>query len=159
MVDILLIILAFIALTIGIIGCIVPAIPGPPISFIGILIMQATDKVDFDNSLLWTLFAVTLFITIIDYVLPSWIVKKTNGSRYAKIGALLGLVVGVFVFPPLGIIFGSLVGAFIGELIHSNNVSQASKSGIAAFVGFIFGTVLKLAVSIYMLWIAIAQLL
>lgn len=157
-VDILLISVGTIFLLTGIIGCVVPILPGPPISFAGLLLMHISDRIDFPHSLLWILFAVTVIVTIIDYIVPAWIVKKTKGSRYAKNGALIGSILGVFVFPPWGIIFGALAGAFIGELIYTNNITQASKSGIAAFGGFMLGTALKLSASIYMMWVAARQL-
>ena len=157
MIDIVLIILGAILVIVGIIGCIVPVIPGPSISFAALLILQATDLVSIEHSLMWSLFAATVVITIIDYIFPIWFVKKAGGSKRALSGSLIGLVIGMFVFPPLGIILGPFVGAFVGELLTTNNTSKALKGGLASFIGFIFGTLSKFILSGYIAWLFVTQ--
>jgi hypothetical protein len=158
MIDILLITLGALLLLVGLLGCILPVIPGPPLSFLALLILEATDLVDFDNQLLWTLFLITAVVTVIDYFFPVWFVKKAGGSKKAVIGATLGLVIGLFVFPPIGIILGPFVGAFVGELLNSDNTTTALKGALAAFVGFLFGTLLKIILSGYITWLFVMKI-
>jgi hypothetical protein len=91
-----------------------------------------------------------------DYFLPSLLTKHFGGSRSATIGSFLGLLVGIFFFPPFGLILGSFLGAFIGELINNNaNGLKAFNVALGAFVAFIVGTGAKLVVSSMMLFYAI----
>ena len=84
----LLIILGIIFLIGGLVGCIVPVIPGPPLSFLALMLLEWTDLVDIDNQLLWILFAVTVIVTVLDYFLPIWFVKKSGASK-RQLGVLL----------------------------------------------------------------------
>ena len=86
-------------------------------------------------------------VTVLDYVFPVWATKKFGGSKRGVWGATIGLVVGIFFFPPIGIIVGPFVGAFIGEYTSPENKSNALKSAIGSFIGFLLGTGLKFAVS------------
>ncbi len=153
MIDLLLITLGALLLLLGLLGCILPVIPGPPISFLALLVLELTGLVDFDNQFLWTLFLIMAIVTVIDYVFPIWFVRKAGGSRKALVGSVIGLVIGLFAFPPLGIIIGPFVGAFVGELMQTNDTTKALKGGLAAFMGFVFGTLLKLIFSGYAIWL------
>lgn len=86
-------------------------------------------------------------VIVFDYYLPIWVVKRTGGSKRAIWGATIGLLVGIFVLPPIGVILGPLLGAFIGELTNSSDTKKAIKGGLAAFGGLMLGTLLKLIVS------------
>ena len=119
MVNIIIITLAIFLGIIGIIGCVLPVIPGPPISWAGMLILyfwgSGTDSSGNPMSLrfllIWLL--ITIFVTVIDYLVPSYLTKKSGGSTYASRGALAGLLIGLIFFGPLGIILGPMLGAFI----------------------------------------------
>lgn len=150
--DVLLIILAGILLIVGLVGCIIPIIPGPPISFIGLIVLNTTDKVNFANNFIILMLVLAVGVTILDYVIPIWGTKKFGGTRAGVIGSTIGLILGVFLFPPLGIIIGPFVGAVVGELIVQDDFSKALKSGIGSFVGFLLSTGLKLVVSSVMMY-------
>lgn len=158
MIDILLIILGIIFLIGGLVGCIVPVIPGPPLSFLALMLLEWTDLVDIDNQLLWILFAVTVIVTVLDYFLPIWFVKKSGASKRATWGATIGLIVGLIFFPPIGIIIGPLVGAYIGEITVSSDAKKAVKGSLATFGGFVFGTLLKFMISGYIIWVFVREL-
>ena len=157
---VVLIVFAILFAIAGIIGSIVPGIPGPPLSWIGMLLVYFADKVGdrpdpmtVSTLLIWL--AVTVIVTILDYVIPINTTKLTGGHKAASTGAVIGLVVGMLV-PPVGIILGSLLGAFLGELMVSNKgVWQAFKAGAGAFLGFLMGTGLKLVVSGIMAWLIV----
>jgi uncharacterized protein len=101
--------------------------------------------VDFDL-LLWLAIAATA-ATALDYILPIWATKKFGGSKRGVWGATIGLIVGIFFFPPLGIIIGPFAGAYIGEITETKNNGKAIKSALGSFAGFLLGTGLKFVVS------------
>ena len=145
--DIILIIIGAICLIVGIAGSILPVLPGPPLSYIGILLLHFTERVQFTTPQL-IIWAILVILTIVaDYFLPILGVKTWNGTKWGNIGCIVGIVVGVFIIPPWGIILGPFVGAVLGELLFAKKeMSEALKAGLGAFIGFILGTVFKLAV-------------
>ena len=150
--EIILIILGGILILVGIVGCFVPVVPGPPLSWIGILFLYLTDNTSITSSfLLWWL-AVAIAVTALDYLIPVWGTKKFGGTKMGVRGSFVGLIVGLF-FPPMGIIVGPFLGALIAELIHDvHDTSKALKSAFGSFMGFVLGTGLKLGVSLTLTW-------
>lgn len=141
--DIFLLVLAFLCLLIGIIGCIVPGLPGTPIAYAGLWIAQATDRVDFSWQMLLVWGIVTIIISVLDYVVPAWGTKHYGGSKWGVWGSTIGVFVGLF-FGAIGVIIGPLVGAILGELIAGKQLQEAIKAGWGSFIGILFGTILKL---------------
>jgi hypothetical protein len=148
--DILLAIPGGIIMIIGILGCLLPVLPGPPLSYIGLLILHFTRFADFSPTFFITWACVVIIVTVLDYVVPIWGTKKFGGSKSGMWGAALGLVVGIFFLPPLGIIAGPFAGAFIGEALTGKNSSEAFRAGLGSFLGFLTGVAIKLAASITM---------
>ena len=133
----------------GIAGSIVPGIPGPPLSWIGLLLVYfsgqngVADPMTVRFLMIWL--GVTVIVTVFDYFVPAWFTKVTGGHKAASVGAMIGLFVGMFA--PVGIIVCSLIGAFLGEfLIEKNGVWDSFKASLGAFLGFICGTGAKLIV-------------
>jgi uncharacterized protein YqgC (DUF456 family) len=154
--GIVLIILAFVLLIIGIIGAVVPMLPGPPLSFIGLLLVQWSGYGGFTSDFLWVWAGITVIITVMDYILPSLLARKFGGSRSAAIGSFIGLIIGLFFFPPWGMIAGTFLGALVGELIHNReNMEQAFKSALGALFAFVVGTGAKLIAGSIMLFYAV----
>ena len=145
--DVFLTILGLVCIVVGLIGCIIPAIPGPPLSLLGLLLIHWTSYVQYSNTLLLVLTIVAVVVTILDFILPVWITKFAGGSKYATWGATLGLVGGIFFLPPIGIILGPFIGAFVGEIMLNKDSDKALMSALGAFFGFLLGTGLKLIVS------------
>lgn len=141
--DIFLLVLAFLCLLIGIIGCIVPGLPGTPIAYAGLWIAQATDRVDFSWQMLLVWGIVTIVISVLDYVVPAWGTKHYGGSKWGVWGSTIGVFVGLF-FGAIGVIVGPLVGAILGELVAGKQLQEAIKAGWGSFIGILFGTILKL---------------
>ncbi|MCL2069790.1 MAG: DUF456 domain-containing protein [Treponema sp.] len=157
--EILFVILAFVLLLVGMLGAFIPGLPGPPLSYMGLLLLQLSGFGTFSKTFLWIWLGVTVALTLMDYLLPSLLTKKFGGSRAASIGAFLGVLAGIFIFPPWGIIFGSFVGALAGELIHnSSDGTKALKVAFGAFLSFIVGTGAKLIASSMMLFYAVRAL-
>ena len=156
--DTVLLIFGILLGIIGIVGSIVPGIPGPPQSFIGVLLMYFRKGLDSGGepmgvTLLLVLLAVTIAVTVLDYVVPAWFTKITGGTKYASRGATIGLIAGL-IFPlPIGMIAASLLGAFVGELFFADKDATSSiKSALGAFLGFLAGTGAKLISSAVMLY-------
>lgn len=149
----LFIILAVVCALIGIIGSIVPGLPGPPISWAGLLLLHMSDKIDYTPRFLVIFAAVAVIITILDYIVPIWGTKQFGGTKAGAKGSTWGLVVSVFVLPFLGITIGPMgivsilagpfVGAYIGEKLQGDP-DHALRSAIGSFVGFLAGTLMKL---------------
>ncbi|MBK6346332.1 MAG: DUF456 domain-containing protein [Bacteroidales bacterium] len=134
----------------GIAGCILPFIPGPPLSYSALLVLLIVDEQTFTSRFLIVWLLVTTVVTILDYYVPVWGTKKFGGSRKGVWGATIGLVAGIFFFPPFGMIAGPFLGAFLGELIEGKDTQAALRSGFGSFIGFVAGTVMKLTVSVIM---------
>ena len=144
--DIFLLIIGFLIVLTGIIGSILPVLPGPLASWIGLLLLYLTKAIPINWTVLGITLGVAILVSIIDYVLPILGTKKFGGSNYGVNGSMVGLIFGFF-FGPLGIIVGPFLGAFIGELIKDHqDVKKALKAAIGSFIGFLSSTLLKLAV-------------
>lgn len=141
--DIFLLILAFACLLIGILGCILPGLPGTPIAYAALWIAQATDRVDFSWQLLLIWGIVTIVVSALDYIVPAWGTKRFGGTKWGVWGSTLGVIVGLF-FGAVGVIVGPLLGAILGELLGGKDTRAALKAGWGSFVGILFGTVAKL---------------
>ena len=154
--EIALVIIAFVLLAAGLLGAVLPVLPGPPLSYAGLLLMQWSGQGGFSSAFLWLWAGITAVITIMDYFLPSLLARQLGGSRTAAIGSFLGLLAGLFFFPPWGLILGSFLGALAGELIHNSaNSVKAVKVALGAFLAFIVGSGAKLIVSSIMLFYAV----
>ncbi|MEE4214554.1 MAG: DUF456 domain-containing protein [Bacteroidales bacterium] len=147
MLDYFLLALAIVFLIIGIIGCLVPVLPGPPLSFAGILILHFTDFAEFRLNLLVILGVIAVVVAVFDYVVPIWGTKKFGGTKYGIRGATIGLLVGLFFGPP-GIIIGPFLGAVIGEMIYKDDFNYAIRAGLGSLIGFMAGIGIKLATSL-----------
>ena len=157
--DFIIIIIVILLLLIGLIGCIIPALPGPPISFSGLLLFHFFTSYNLEENTLWLLAAVVVAITFLDYWLQVYGVKKFGGGKKAINGTILGLVLGLLLFPPFGLIIGPFVGAFLGAKMEAKeDTNRAIKIALGALAGFLGGTVLKFAVSIYISILFINQL-
>ncbi|MBQ9701963.1 MAG: DUF456 domain-containing protein [Bacteroidales bacterium] len=142
----------------GIIGSVAPALPGPPLSWVGLLCLYiwgggtngAGEPMSTTFLLVWL--GIVIAVSILDYFVPAWFTKVTGGSKYGGWGAVIGLFIGL-IYPPVGMILGSVAGAFVAELLFARKDTMTSvKSAIGAFLGFMFGTGIKLISSAVMLF-------
>ena len=146
-------IIAVILGIVGLVGCILPVIPGPPLSWVGLLLVFLTHPEGMTTSLLIVWLVITVVVTILDYVAPSWITKKTGGSKAAARGTLVDLILGLIFFPPWGMIVGSFLGALIAEVVvNGSEVADSVKPAFGSFLGFLLSTGLKLTASGVMLF-------
>lgn len=147
MVDYILLILGIILMLIGLVGCVIPILPGPPISFIGLLLLQFSRFADYSLNFMLLMGAIALLVSAADYVVPVWGTKKMGGSKAGIWGAAIGLFLGIFFFPPIGLIVGPLVGAVLAELIQGEDFQKSFRAGMGSLMGFILGIGIKLIAS------------
>ena len=147
--DIFIICLVAFILLLGIIGCFVPIIPGPPISYGALLVFHFFSSYNIDENTLWIWGLIVIAVTVFDLWIQIYGVKKFGGTKKAVNGSIIGLIIGIFLFPPFGIIIGPFFGAFIGAKMDNPDVNKALKIALGAFAGFILGTLVKLSVSLY----------
>lgn len=158
MLEILIDIAAILMAIVGVVGCIVPALPGPPISYAALLLLYMANNPNNEITgkflIIWI--AIVATVTVLDYLIQPYFTKITGGSKLAVRYSIAGMVAGMVFFPPFGIVIGSFLGALIAELLVNKKPLQNSLlAAFGAFLGFIFGTGLKLAASVTMLYYTI----
>jgi hypothetical protein len=142
--DIFLSVLAILLLLIGLIGAVIPIIPGPIISYLGLLSLYFNSHQPFTDRFMLFWAAIAVGITVLDNLVPVLGTQKMGGTKKGVWGSIIGLILGLS-FPPFGILIGPFVGAVIGELIGGKEFNLALKAGFGSFLGFLTGTILKLA--------------
>ena len=157
--DILLLFLGFLFVILGILGSFLPVIPGPPLSWLGLLLLYLTDGIENDWWFLGITLVVAIAVLVLDYAIPAIGTKKFGGSKGGVIGSITGLIVAV-AFPIIGIfgiVIWPFIGALTGEIIAGTKKNKAFKAAIGSFIGFLTGTFLKFALSITYLVLFISK--
>ena len=155
--DLVLIIISFILLLVGLIGCVLPMLPGPPLAYAGLQLAHLTDKIDFSGTQLVCWLLLVIVLQVLDYLTPMLGSKYTGGSEYGNRGSIAGTIFGLF-FLPWGIIVGPFVGAVLGELLGGRDFPKALKAGLGTFFGVVFGVLLKVFLCLYLLYELIVAL-
>lgn len=160
-VDIVLLSLAFIMCLVGIVGSIVPGLPGPPVSFVGVLLAyfcSGLESTTFNIVILLLAFIFAVVVTILDTIAPILLTRMTGGSKAGTWGATIGLVIGLVVslfgfwYAPL---LGAFFGALLGELLVKTPFNKAFEISCYSFASFIITTGMKLIYSIIALAVVI----
>lgn len=149
--DIVLLILAFVFLGVGIVGSILPALPGPPLAFAGLFITCYTTYQPISMGWLIGYGILVVALVLVDLWLPALATKFTGGSSRGATGANIGMLLGVFIPIPLGIFIGAFLGSFIGELQTGKTNKQAFIAALGVFIGLIGGILLKVLFCLVML--------
>jgi len=132
----------------GLAGCILPVLPGPPLSFIGLFLLALVKhfSAPLTPTVIILMAVITLAVTIGDYVIPLWGARRYGASKWGIWGSVAGMAIGLF-FSPFGMILGALIGAVVTEWLVQKEKGQALRAGWGVFIGSLLGTVLKLGVS------------
>jgi uncharacterized protein YqgC (DUF456 family) len=142
--DILLVLIGLVCMVLGIIGSFLPVLPGPLLSWIGLLLLYLTDVVPMNFWILGVTFATMALISILAYVIPAKGTKRFGGSRYGIWGTNIGLVIGILAPIPFGFVIGPFLGALVGELLYnSTDHKRALKAATGSFVGFLASTFIQ----------------
>lgn len=156
-----LLIIAIVCVVIGLVGSLLPVLPGPPVSWIGLLVFAFTAQAW--QHIWWVVGitgAITLFLVFLDYLMPGWTAKHHGGSKRGMRGANIGAIVSLILFPILGIaigpaniigiIFGPFVGAYIGELTTGAEGEVALKAAFGSFLGLLGSTIVKFFFALFL---------
>ena len=145
--DTILLVLGFVCVIVGIFGSFLPALPGPIISWVGLLLLFLTKKIDDNYWVLGISLVVVVIISVLDYLIPAKGTKKFGGSAYGIWGTNIGMIIGIFVPIPFGFIVGAFVGAFVGELVYnSQDKNRALKAATGSLLGFLASSFMKMVV-------------
>ena len=148
-------VIAALLMVVGVAGIVLPAIPGTPLIFAGMLLAAGVDGF---QRIEWWWLAILGVLTLVSVGVDFWATavgaKRVGASRKAIVGAVVGTVAGLF-FMPIGLFAGPFLGALVGELWHgrrvdSQQLGQATKVGFGTWMGIVFGIVLKLALAFTM---------
>ena len=146
--DIALLIIGFFFCLGGILGSVIPVLPGPPVGWVGLLLLQLTDAVPISYWFLGITLVIAITMYILDYIIPALGTKHFGGSRAGAIGTFIGLIIGILAPIPFGILIGPFVGALIGELaFNQTEGKKALKAAFGSFLGFLTSTFMKLVIS------------
>lgn len=156
--DIFLIIAAGILLFIGLLGSVLPVLPGIPLSYLGIISLHLTSIVQFSSRFLIVLGIAVIVVQVLDFIIPIWGTQKTGGSKAGVRGSVIGLLAGFFM-GPWGILIGPFVGALFGELLVGKTSQKAIKAALGTFLGLLVGTIFKLMLGGIMIYYYIDALI
>lgn len=151
-------VVAVLLVVVGAIGTVLPALPGVPLIFIGVLLAAWAE--DFTRIGGWTVGVLAVLAVIgmvVDYVAASMSAQRAGASRQGIIGAAIGTVAGIFT-GLWGLVFMPLVGAAIGEFLAHKDALRAGKVGVATWFGLLVGTAVKIAVAFTMIGVFIAAI-
>lgn len=152
--NIALVVIAAVLIAVGLVGAIVPALPGIPLIFGGIWLIAWADR--YQHLGMWWLLGIAVIGTtglVVDLLAGALGAKRVAASRKAVWGALLGTVIGLFFGIP-GLLLGPFVGAVVGELAAGNSVLRSAHVGVGTWIGLLFGTLVKLVSSLMMVALA-----
>lgn len=148
--DVLIYVLSFLLLVGGVVGCVLPILPGAPLGYAGLLLLHFTGRADFSTTQLVTWLIIVVILQVVDFITPLLGSKYTGGSEFGNRGCVAGTLIGMF-FLPWGIIVGPFIGAAAGEMLGGSDLSHAIRAGIGSLIGFLVGTLLKVIVCFYFL--------
>jgi hypothetical protein len=145
---IVLTVLGSISLLAGIVGCILPIIPGPPLAYLSLILLSIAFRWQaFSPTFLIVMGILTVAVTALDFLLPVLMSKKKGAGKAGVWGSVLGMIAGIIFFPPFGMLIGAFVGAVAGELIFNKQNENALKAGWGIFIGTLLGIFTKLGLS------------
>lgn len=152
-------ILGGLLLLVGIAGIVLPALPGVPLMFAGMLMVAWAGNFSLlGPGMLVVLGVLTLLSVILDLLAGLIGAQRVGASRLALIGAAIGTVVGLF-FGLIGVLLGPFIGAFLGELAYSRKSTLATRVGIGTWIGLLLGTIAKIGIAFLMLGVFVLALL
>lgn len=155
----LIVLISIIFLILGLIGTVLPVLPGLFLSLLGLLIYKFGTSNDLSMVYILIFSLLTLISIILNYVIPAKTNQKYGGTRWGSVGSIIGTIIGLF-FPPFGFFIGMLLGVFIGELLHDAKDKQKALNSVkGAFVGFIFGTGFNFMVGLAMFLVVVINII
>ena len=145
--DVSLLVMAIIAALTGVVGCILPVLPGPPITYLMFPLLHWGGFAEFGvwEYIIWAFVAIA--ITVVDFLLAPYMTKQFGGSNAGGWGSLIGLVVAMIALGPFGVLVGPFVGALVAELcVSKKKMSEALLAAVGSFLSFFVGSGFKMIV-------------
>ncbi len=144
---------------VGLIGTVIPILPGSPLILVGIIIAGWINDFQYVGSTTITIAAIITALSLaMDFIATSIGAKRVGASRMAIAGAALGTLVGAFFLIP-GLIVGPFLGAVTGELLVNRNLKKAGKAGLGTWAGLLLGTAAKIALALTMIAVLLVGLI
>ena len=157
--NVVLIIIGLILAIAGMVGCILPIIPGPILSFCALMLLSWIKNWQiFSQTFLVVMGVLTALLIVLDYVAPALGAKKYGASRRGLWGSAIGMIIGIFFIPPWGMIVGAFIGALVGELASGKSSRKALIAGWGILIGNVLGIGLKLAFTAVVLFYYIREM-
>lgn len=160
MLEVIAIVIGSILIILGLAGSILPVLPGPPLSFIGILLLALVNHFlpPLTSTLIIIMGIVTIVVSVVDYIIPMLGAKRYGASKWGVWGSVVGMTIGIF-WSPFGMLLGAFTGAVIAECLVHKKKDQALRAGWGVLIGTLLGTILKLGVSGMMAYYFVRALL
>lgn len=147
----LVLVLAIILMLVGVAGTILPVLPGVLLVFLAAAAYGWYEGFHVISAYYLIILAgLTLLSVLVHYLSAVWGSRRYGSSKYGSWGAIIGLLVGMFILPPLGIFIGAFVGALVGEYITRNDWDQSLRAGIGTIVGLFSGMLFNLLLALGM---------
>jgi uncharacterized protein YqgC (DUF456 family) len=146
-------------MVVGLVGVVLPLLPGIPLSWLGLFIyalVTGFERVSIATVVVF--FILTVLTLVLDFAAPMLGARKYRASKFGVFGAFIGFTIGIFVLGFWGIILCPFIGAVLGELIARRKPKQALVSALGAFLGFVAGSLFKIIVILIMAGFFIASL-
>ena len=154
-----LIVIAILLGILGLVGTVIPVLPGTIISFMGLVTVSFTEGSNIEVVVLMVWGIISVAVIILDYVLPGYLSKRFGGTKWGSWGATIGTLLGIML-GPVGIILGPFAGAVVGEMLHKElELRDAVKVGFGSMLSFLVGTVFKLIVGFILAYYIIKDIL
>ncbi len=144
----------------GFVGCILPVLPGPPLSFVGLVLLwwgRGFDAATFGSTTVIVLGVLAVVVTVLDFVVPAMGAKKYGASSSGVWGSVLGMIVGMIFFPPFGMLIGAFLGALAFEVLAGKDSPAAMRAAWGVFMGTVVGIMMKLAVSVAVTYVFVVE--
>lgn len=146
-----------ILIIVGILGSLLPLLPGPPIAYVGLLLQLFREPAPFTTEFILVWGGIVVLSLLLDYLVPIWGTKKFGGTKYGVWGCTIGFLL-AFWMGPWGVVIGPFLGAFVGELLAGQDSRKSFRAAMGSFVGFLLGSFVKLVVCFMMLYYVIASI-
>lgn len=148
----MILVVCLILVALGLLGSVIPGMPGTPLYLVAMLIARFCADVQMSSLELFVIFLLVAATFAVDFFLPMWTTKKFGGTKAGVYGSIIGLFVGFFAPIPASTIICMFLGAIIGEIIAGQKNEVAVKSGMGNLIGFIIATTVKFVLGVYCGW-------
>ena len=154
-----LIVIAIVLGIVGLVGTVIPVLPGTIISFMGLVAASFTDGSNIEVVVLTIWGIVSVTVIALDYLLPGYLSKRFGGTKWGSWGATIGTILGIFI-GPAGLILGPFACAVVGELLGEKlSMREALRVGFGSMLSFVVGTIFKFIVGVFMLYYIIKDII